>query len=177
MIQNYNIQLPFYRILSSDGIDTNSNSKKIIIFHTIILSDTVCHVSDQNACKRMNNISFKHDLLSYAFRRLGLSANHWDWLHEPQDCSVAPSFTPVSLNPKTASCTLHLFDRFCASQRVMKVWRNAFCVVHTISLYVWLSLIITHYTIILISELSLYFIVGVIPSFSMTTTEIRLQRS
>ena len=64
---------------------------------------------------------------------------------------VTPSFKPAFFNPMTASCTLfhlhvwmasmgnslayelNLFDPFCASQKVMKVWRNVFPVVHAIS--------------------------------------------
>ncbi len=57
-----------------------------------------------------------------------------DWLHEPRDHVVTPSFKPASLNPKTASCTLlHLFHLLCASQKVTKICRNVFPVVHAIS--------------------------------------------
>ncbi len=71
---------------------------------------------------------------------------------------VTSSFKPASLNPKTASCTqflivhvwmcignpliyeLHLFGRLCASQKVTKIRRNVFPVIHAISQTLFLPL-------------------------------------
>ena len=46
---------------------------------------------------------------------------------------VISSFKSASLNPNTFAYDIHLFGRICASQRVTKIERKMFSVVHAIS--------------------------------------------
>ncbi len=46
---------------------------------------------------------------------------------------VTSSFKPAYLNPNSRLCVLHLFGRFCASERFTKNTRNVFPLLNTVS--------------------------------------------